>query len=163
MPPLCRSLAFGGSVQTQQHAKTRDFEKIKFNKSIGLKISRTSRIVFNRHCLWRLSPAGAFALLQRTKRSFGRVCRRAVLIQTYTPKRKTPAFGEGLSFGRTRRIRTADLYHVKADWPHQDTRGRPESSSITRPDQGSCDDHWWKFLSRPASRGTRRFDQAGRK
>jgi hypothetical protein len=27
-------------------------------------------------------------------------------------------------FGRTRRIRTADLYHVKADWPHQDTRGR---------------------------------------
>ena len=41
-----------------------------------------------------------------------------------TSKRKTPAFGEGLSFGRTRRIRTADLYHVKADWPHQDTRGR---------------------------------------
>ena len=29
------------------------------------------------------------------------------------PKRKTPADGEGLSFGRTRRIRTADLYHVK--------------------------------------------------
>ena len=27
--------------------------------------------------------------------------------------------------GRTRRIRTADLYHVKADWPHQDTRGHP--------------------------------------
>jgi hypothetical protein len=30
-------------------------------------------------------------------------------------------------FGRTRRIRTADLYHVKADWPHQDTRGHPET------------------------------------
>ena len=27
--------------------------------------------------------------------------------------------------GRTRRIRTADLYHVKADRPHQDTRGHP--------------------------------------
>jgi hypothetical protein len=28
-------------------------------------------------------------------------------------KRKTPADGEGFTFGRTRRIRTADLYHVK--------------------------------------------------
>ena len=72
--------------------------------------------------------------------------------QSYTLNRKTPADGEGLSFGKTRRItqnrmepvlslrasrlwrsvpnapavafdRTADLYHVKADWPHQDTRG----------------------------------------
>ena len=30
----------------------------------------------------------------------------------------------GALSGRTRRIRTADLYHVKADWPHQDTRGQ---------------------------------------
>ena len=30
--------------------------------------------------------------------------------------------------GRTRRIRTADLYHVKADWPHQDTRGRTKTN-----------------------------------
>jgi hypothetical protein len=22
-------------------------------------------------------------------------------------------------------VRTADLYHVKADWPHQDARGHP--------------------------------------
>ena len=123
----------------------------------GLSFGRTRRIVFNRHCLWRLNPAGAFALLRRTKRSCGRVCRTAVHIQTYTPKRKTPADGEGLSFGRTRRItrnrlkpvsslrasrhgrsvanaprvafgRTADLYHVKADWPHQDTHGRIETN-----------------------------------
>ena len=76
--------------------------------------------------------------------------------KSYTPKRKTPADGEGLSFGRTRRItqnklervlslrasrlwrsvpnasavafdRTADLYHVKADWPHQDTHGHRET------------------------------------
>ena len=66
-------------------------------------------------------------------------------------------------FGRTRRIRTADLYHVKADWAHQDTRGRLKSSSITRSDQGSFDDHWGKFLSRAVTRGTRRFDHAGRK
>jgi len=50
-------------------------------------------MVFNRHCLWRLNPAGTSALLRWTKRSYGRVCR------------------------------TADLYHVKADWPHEDTRG----------------------------------------
>ena len=37
--------------------------------------------------------------------------------------------GEGFTFGRTRRIRTADLYHVKADWPHQDTRGRSKTSA----------------------------------
>ena len=72
--------------------------------------------------------------------------------QFYIPKRKTPADGEGLSFGRTRRItqnklervlslrasrlwrsvpnapavafdRTADLYYVTANRPHQDTRG----------------------------------------
>ena len=30
---------------------------------------RTSQIVFNRQCLWRLNPAGACALLRRTKRS----------------------------------------------------------------------------------------------
>ena len=35
----------------------------------------------------------------------------------YFPKRKTCTDGEGMSFGRTGRIRTADLYHVKADWP----------------------------------------------
>ena len=45
---------------------------------------RTSQIVFNRHCLWRLNPAGACALLRRTKRSWRRV------------------------------FRTGDLYHVKA-------------------------------------------------
>ena len=83
--------------------------------------------------------------------------------KAYTSKRKTPADGEGLSFGRTRRIRTADLYHVKADRPHQDTRGLPKSSSITRSDQGSFDDHWGKFLSRAVTRGIRRFDHAGRK
>ena len=42
--------------------------------------------------------------------------------KSYTPNRKTAADGEGLSFGKTRRIRTADLYHVKADWPHQGMR-----------------------------------------
>ena len=160
--------------------------------------SRTRRIVFNRHCLWRLNPAGAFALLRRTKRSVGRVCRTSALIQTYTPKRKTPADGEGLSFGRTRRItrnrrtpvsslwdsrhgrsvsnaprvafvrtsssnpqlalgqirktrhkagsvvfgrtsqiRTGDLYHVKADWPHQGTRRRVKTSARTMWRQGS--------------------------
>jgi hypothetical protein len=69
------------------------------------------RMVFNRYCLWRLNPAGTSARdgqdaqkprstgmcesgLRWTKRSYGRVCR------------------------------TADLYHVKADWPHQDARGR---------------------------------------
>ena len=26
--------------------------------------------------------------------------------------------------------RTADLYHVKADWPHQDTRGRSNFSGM---------------------------------
>ena len=68
-------------------------------------------MVFNRHCLWRLNPAGTSALLRWTKRSFGRVCR------------------------------TADLYHVKADWPHQDTRGRYETGSskaIDQPTSGSC-------------------------
>ena len=34
------------------------------------------------------------------------------------------------TFSRTRRIRTADLYHVKADWPHQDTRGRSNFSGM---------------------------------
>ena len=70
-----------------------------------------------------LTPSGAFAVPRWIKRSVGRVCRTAVLIQTHTPKRKTPADSEGLSFGRTSQIRTGDLYHVKADWPHQDTRG----------------------------------------
>ena len=32
-------------------------------------------MVFNRHCLWRLNPAGTSALLRWTKRSYGRVCR----------------------------------------------------------------------------------------
>jgi len=77
-----------------------------------------------------LNPAGAFALLRRTKRSVGRVCRTSALIQTYTSKRKTPAFGEGLSFGRTSQIRTGDLYHVKAAWPHQDTRGHSNFSGM---------------------------------
>ena len=49
-------------------------------------------MVFNRHRLWRLNPAGTSALLRWTKRSYGRVCR------------------------------TADLYHVKAGRSHQDTR-----------------------------------------
>ena len=63
--------------------------------------------------------------LRRLKRSYGRVCRTERLSPKPNHlKRKTPAVGEGLSFGRTRRIRTADLYHVKADWPHQDKRGR---------------------------------------
>ena len=57
-------------------------------------------MVFNRHCLWRLNPAGTSALLRWTKRSYGRVCQ------------------------------TADLYHVKADWPHQDTRGRSNFSGM---------------------------------
>ena len=142
-----------------------------FGKSMTyVNFGRTRRIVFNRHCLWRLNPAGASASLRRTKRSFGRVCRTAALTQTYTSKRKTPAFGEGLSFGRTRRItrnrrrpvsslraarqrrsvpnaplvafgRTADLYHVKADGPHQDTRGRSESDAskaANQPTLGSC-------------------------
>ena len=72
---------------------------------------------------------------------------------TPTKKRWTPDDGAGLSFGRIRRMtrdrlkpvsslrasrhrrsvpnvprvvfdRTADLCHVKADWPHQDRRGR---------------------------------------
>ena len=30
-------------------------------------------MVFNRHCLWRLNPAGTSALLGWTKRSYGRV------------------------------------------------------------------------------------------
>ena len=30
-------------------------------------------MVFNRHCLWRLNPSGACALLRRTKSSEGRV------------------------------------------------------------------------------------------
>ena len=34
-----------------------------------------------------------------------------------------------LKFGRTRRIRTTDLCHVKADWLHQDTRGSISVSS----------------------------------
>ena len=55
-------------------------------------------MVFNRHCIWRLNPAGTCALLRWSKHSYGRVCR------------------------------TGDLYHVKADWPHQDTRGHPETS-----------------------------------
>jgi len=55
-------------------------------------------MVFNRHCLWRLNPAGTSALLRWTKRSYGRVCR------------------------------TGDLYQVKADWPHQDTRGHTYAS-----------------------------------
>ena len=54
----------------------------------ALKFGGTRRIVFNRHCLWRLNPSGACALLRRTKRSFGRVCRTAVLIQTYPYKTK---------------------------------------------------------------------------
>ena len=33
-----------------------------------------------------------------------------------------------ISFGGTRRIRTADLYHVKADWPHRDTRGHAKAN-----------------------------------
>ena len=37
-----------------------------------------------------------------------------------------------ICFGRTRRIRTADLYHVKADWPHQDTLKGPKISDIAR-------------------------------
>ena len=36
---------------------------------------RAGRMVFNRHCLWRLNPAGTSALLRWTKRSYGRVCR----------------------------------------------------------------------------------------
>jgi len=55
-------------------------------------------MVFNRHCLRRLNPAGTSALLRWTKRSYGRVCR------------------------------TGDLYQVKADWPHQDTRGHTYAS-----------------------------------
>ena len=54
----------------------------------ALKFGGTRRIVFNRHCLWRLNPSGACALLRRTKRSFGRFCRTAVLIQTYPYKTK---------------------------------------------------------------------------
>ena len=27
-------------------------------------------------------------------------------------------------------VRTADLYHVKADWPHQDTRGHSNFSGM---------------------------------
>ena len=38
-------------------------------------------------------------------------------------------------FGRTRRIRTADLCHVKADWPHQDTRVRGKAGAIREADQ----------------------------
>ena len=37
--------------------------------------------------------------------------------------------------GRTRRIRTADLYHVKADWPHQDTHGRCQTGTSKAIDQ----------------------------
>ena len=39
--------------------------------------------------------------------------------------------------GRTRRIRTADLYHVKADRLHQDTRRRLKTSARTMWRQGS--------------------------
>ena len=60
-------------------------------------------------------------------------------------------------FGRTSQIRTGDLYHVKAVWPHQDTRGRIKSSVIARPDQGLCNDHLRRFLSRPATRSTRKL------
>ena len=60
--------------------------------------------------------------VRRLKRSYGRVCRTERLSPKPNHlKRKTPADGEGLSFGRTRRIRTADLYHVKASRTHQDT------------------------------------------
>ena len=38
--------------------------------------------------------------------------------------RKTWRKAGSVVFGRTSQIRTADLYHVKADWPHQDTRRR---------------------------------------
>jgi len=31
--------------------------------------------------------------------------------------------------------RTADLYHVKADWPHKDTRGRIQTSVFTQTQQ----------------------------
>jgi len=68
------------------------------HKAGSVVFGRTGRMVFNRHCIWRLNPAGTCALLRWSKHSYGRVCR------------------------------TADLYHVKADWPHQDTRGHPETS-----------------------------------
>ena len=42
---------------------------------------------------------------------------------------------EALGGRRTRRIRTADLYHVKADWPHQDTHGRCQTGTSKAIDQ----------------------------
>ena len=54
----------------------------------GLSFGRTRRIVFNRHCLWRLNPAGTFALLRWTKRSYGRVCRTERLSPRHVKTRK---------------------------------------------------------------------------
>ena len=119
----------------------------------ALKFGGTRRIVFNRRCFCAFDPCGRrrFAAADQTL-LWSRLSNRFGASSKPTPpKRKTPADGEGLSFGRTRRItrnrlepvssprasrhgrsvanapvvafdRTADLYHVKADWPHQDTR-----------------------------------------
>ena len=55
------------------------------------------------------------------------ICRTASPVRTIgvTPiQTKNPRpMGEGFMFGRTSQIRTGDLYHVKANRPHQDTRG----------------------------------------
>ena len=54
--------------------------------SEGFMFGRTRRMVFNRHCLWRLNPSGTFALLRWTKRSYGRVCR----TERFSPKPNPP-------------------------------------------------------------------------
>ena len=84
---------------------------------------------------------GAAAALWRPKCSRSRIlsnrCRRSH--PTRTPKnQKAPLSRGSFGFGRTRRIRTADLYHVKADWPHQDTRGHTKTSGERWVVQGFC-------------------------
>ena len=94
-------------------------------------MARVSRLVgpgglSRARLLCALSPLwGAAAALWRPKCACSRILsnRCPSVSSGLAFKRKTPADGEGFTFGRTRRIRTADLYHVKANRPHQDIRG----------------------------------------
>ena len=122
-----QSLRCRGGFYRQKHVKTHEFEKIKFHKNSSLEIWQDQADCFERACLARSHPFGAPPLRsgdQNAPRSriLSNRCRRSH--PTRPPKnQKAPLSRGSFGFGRTRRIRTADLYHVKADWPHQDTRG----------------------------------------
>ena len=122
-----QSLRCRGGFYRQKHVKTHEFEKIKFHKNSSLEIWQDQADCFERACLARSHPFGAPPLRSGDQNALVvAFCRTAVggLTQPDPQKQKAPLSRGSFGFGRTRRIRTADLCHVKADRPHKDTGGR---------------------------------------